>query len=549
MTLPGPERLTLLCQFCSDLWGAPLDKVHKQEPAVLNQSQTQLQVSFLDLTPYLAAMHRLWPDMESKILIRQEYIDALAYLKDRSAEAASGCVILGQPGIGKTLFLIYVLIDRLRSKEPVALQMLPGYYLLFDDRQVTAHPSDDHNPFWKREREWKHPIWMLSNTSDRVQVPCDAFRFYTGYIVQASSPSEAHWKGWLKERMGFAYVMDVPSPPEMASIAHILNLDQAKCANIVSLWGPSIRIMVTIARRPAQEEQHQRAARSAAARLAMHPTLLGQLTSPSFDNKSLSSLIVFVRPHRDRSGHVNRAQPSPWIPTQYLVELMAKDLQKVTADIPCTWKGLAPPEHLPDALKPAPAIFCKLEEVSLNEPFYWRPNAPNFPGIDGVLFDGKAVYAIQATVALSRKHSTIETGLKEVKKQLPAAFRNGLFRVIFAAVDEEKMISLMNGEKLQDVPIGGCVVSLDSSQPLLFPGRKFDAAERGWEKKSGREEGAVRKEMTENVYNLNPNNNPKHTHTTTWDNLSIMARILHSNWGFVPREVNGKGTYHVDRCV
>ncbi|KAJ8462021.1 hypothetical protein ONZ45_g18085 [Pleurotus djamor] len=312
----------------------------------------------------------------------------------------------------------------------------------------------------------------------------------------------------------------------------------------------------------------------------MHPTLLGQLTSPSFDNKSLSSLIVFVRPHCDGSGHINRAQPSPWIPTQYLVELIAKDLQTVAAvdqrrffavlmahpysrtaagwlfeawvhtrfssgkDIPCTWKGLAPPEHLPDALKPAPAIFCKLEEVSLNEPFYWRPSAPTFPGIDGVLFDGKAVYAIQATVALSRKHGTIETGLKEVKKHLPAAFRKGLFRVIFAAVDEEKMISLMNGEKLQDVPIGGCVVSLDSSQPLLFPGRKFNAAERGWEKESGREEGlgAVRKEMAQNAYNLNPKNNPKNTHTTTtWDNLSTMARVLHSDWGFVPREVDGKG--------
>ncbi|KAJ8509121.1 hypothetical protein ONZ45_g8682 [Pleurotus djamor] len=507
MSLPDSYELSLFRQFYLDLWGASRDKLHKKETAMLNQEQTQL--SFLDLTPHLAAMEILWSDIESKILIRQEYIDALAYLRGKAARSrpASGCVILGQPGIGKTLFLIYVFIERLCSKEPVALQMAAHYYLLFDDRQVIAHLSDNSSPLRKHRT-----IWMLSNASDRVQVPCHAFRFCIGYIIQASSPSEAHWKGWLKERTGLTYVMDVPSPHEMASVAHILNLDQAKCANIVSLWGPSIRIIVKIAREPAQEAQYQRAARSAAGRLAMNPALLRQLTSPSFDSKALSSLIVFVRPHRDGSGPVNRAKPSPWIPTQHLVELTAKALQAVAEadqakfftvliahpysraaagwlfeawvhtrfssgkDIPCTWKGLASSENLPAAIKPAPATFCKLSEVSPTVPFYWRrPSAPNFPGVDGVLFDGEAVYVIQATV--SGKHGTVETGLNEVKKDLPAALRKVLFRVIFAAVDQETMVGLMNGEKLsQEVPIGGCVVSLNS-QPLLLPGRKFDEAE------------------------------------------------------------------------
>ncbi|KAJ8517233.1 hypothetical protein ONZ45_g5568 [Pleurotus djamor] len=467
----------------------------------------------LPFEPRGPAMEILWPNIESKILIRQEYVDTLAYLRNKSARSskASGCVILGQPGIGKAFFLIYVLIDRLYNKEPVALQMSAHYYLLFDDRQVTAHLSDNSSPLWKRRNVWKHPIWMLSNASEHVRGPCDAFRYYTGYIVQASPPSHAHWKGWLKERTGLMYVMDVPSSSEIASIAHILNLDQAKCANIVSQWGPSARIMVSLAREPEQEVQYQRAARSGAWRLSRRPYLLGMMTSPSFDSETLSSLIVFVRPGRDGSGLTNRVHPSPWIPTQYLAELMAKALQTVSAadqtrfftnlmansysltaaewlseawvhtrfssgeDIPCTWKGLAPFEHLPAALKPAPATFCRLDEVSPNEPFYWRPSAPDFPGINGVLFDGQAVYAIQATV--SREHSTVVTGLQEVKKKLPAALHNGPLRVIFAAVDQEKMIRLMNGEKLLgDVPIGGCVVSL-GSQPLLFPGRKFDEAE------------------------------------------------------------------------
>lgn len=116
---------------------------------------------------------------------------------------------------GKTLFLIYALIECLGRKQAVALQTCPGYYLLFSDKTVTAHLEGDCSPLRA------HPgIWMLTNASDLVPRPCTAFQFhYGGFIIQASSDSRAHWKGWVKELNGTWFVMDVPSPIEVVSLA------------------------------------------------------------------------------------------------------------------------------------------------------------------------------------------------------------------------------------------------------------------------------------------------------------------------------------------
>ncbi|KAJ8515991.1 hypothetical protein ONZ45_g6673 [Pleurotus djamor] len=53
-----------------------------------------------------------------------------------------------------------------------------------------------------------------------------------------------------------------------------------------------------------------------------------------------------------------------------------------------------------------------------------------------------------------------------------------------------------------------------------------------WEKKTGREEGSFRKEMTENAMK---------SVSVTWDGFVGVARVLHSDWGFKPSEVDGKG--------
>lgn len=51
--------------------------------------------------------------------------------------------------------------------------------------------------------------------------------------------------------------------------------------------------------------------------------------------------------------------------------------------------------------------------------FYWFPSVVNFPGIDGILFDGKDIYLLQATI--SNEHRRPDDGLKKVWEIIGAA--------------------------------------------------------------------------------------------------------------------------------
>ena len=101
------------------------------------------------------------------------------------------------------MFLIYVLIVCLGHEQPVALEMLPGFYLLFRGGPPTVHASRDVEAL-----EDLPDIWLLSNASNRVIEPCDAFQLDEGFLLQASSPAERHWKGWTKEKNSQLYMMD-----------------------------------------------------------------------------------------------------------------------------------------------------------------------------------------------------------------------------------------------------------------------------------------------------------------------------------------------------
>lgn len=45
-------------------------------------------------------------------------------------------------------------------------------------------------------------------------------------------------------------------------------------------------------------------------------------------------------------------------------------------------------------------------------PFYWRPSSNNFPGIDAILHDGAAIWAVQVTIA--SHHKKADKGLEKV---------------------------------------------------------------------------------------------------------------------------------------
>ena len=66
---------------------------------------------------------------------------------------------------------------------------------------------------------------------------------------------------------------------------------------------------------------------------------------------------------------------------------------------------------------------------------YWFPSVVNFPGIDGILVNGKHLFLLQATIADS--HRRPDDGLKNVWKAIGAAFAQ-LYNWHFVMVTDQK---------------------------------------------------------------------------------------------------------------
>jgi hypothetical protein len=111
-------------------------------------------------------------------------------------------LILGQPGIGKTWFLSYVLVRRRLEGKPIIFQV--GSYLGGDSRlnAVTHYLIDGHGV---RELDERPPLFQLKNSD--IWVLADQTPFgnprelaeHNWLVVVTSSPREANYKYIVRE--------------------------------------------------------------------------------------------------------------------------------------------------------------------------------------------------------------------------------------------------------------------------------------------------------------------------------------------------------------
>ncbi|KAF8584001.1 hypothetical protein K439DRAFT_1617083 [Ramaria rubella] len=189
----------------SIIYEKTIDRLPSYNPNYPDSSITTYSV--VDLSS-CHTVHPIFPQDHSTILERSEYRDILLKLDnlDRKRRRYSGGVaVTGQPGIGKTFFLYYILIKRLLEGKCTVLQDRVPYFLFFGDagcREIqitdTQHADLSDKPYAMRQ------TWILVDSNDAMEKPaqfatgrlCDAF------VVQASSPWISRWKGWVKERGG-----------------------------------------------------------------------------------------------------------------------------------------------------------------------------------------------------------------------------------------------------------------------------------------------------------------------------------------------------------
>ncbi|KAH9930687.1 uncharacterized protein B0H18DRAFT_1093567 [Fomitopsis serialis] len=366
------------------------------------------------------------------LIIRDEYVQLRKMMEEGNLRDKRAIVVVGQPGIGKTTFLLYLLLHRLERRLPTAVQLSPHFYNIFDEEGATARAINK--------------CWALSDSNTDIVMPCAPFRNRAKFVIQATSPRPERWKEWLKQKMGRLVISALPKVLEIGAILKELQFDPSSTLCLVRKWGPSIRNIICIT--------EDLLARASAVHICADPLSVNAMSGKGRKADSEGSNLVFLRPHREAG---DLWQSVPFIPTKYLSDIFEEYRSRLSNDrslqlfrafsphsytrAPGGWvhetnmharlsrgapalrifrdqdeKEMLPSSHL------LPGTAAGIKTIGVRDSFYWFPCVSNFPGIDGVLGDTDGnIYTVQATIA--EEHPTPVEGLQEVWRRLKVAVR------------------------------------------------------------------------------------------------------------------------------
>lgn len=126
--------------------------------------------------------------------------------------------------IGKSCFIAYAVVERLRKKQPVAVQILvessDECYALFSEDGVKLYSGYAQEPL-----RFHKGIWALSDSNEGVTIPAFALRKTPDvHVFQTTSPKRERWKEWTKQRGIMRYIMNLWSDEEISALAYVPKL-------------------------------------------------------------------------------------------------------------------------------------------------------------------------------------------------------------------------------------------------------------------------------------------------------------------------------------
>ncbi|OBZ68816.1 hypothetical protein A0H81_10998 [Grifola frondosa] len=139
------------------------------------------------------------------ILIREEYDAMLQEIEiyHSEVERGGGIIITGQPGIGKSLLLIYILFKKLLAEEPVLFQPdNPNEIIIFCEAGVFSYPAMSSPRYLAKFAE-THGVSRaiaLVDSNDKINNPPICILNPSPiFVVQTPSPAHEH-RRWSKEK-------------------------------------------------------------------------------------------------------------------------------------------------------------------------------------------------------------------------------------------------------------------------------------------------------------------------------------------------------------
>ncbi|KAF8127068.1 hypothetical protein EV363DRAFT_1347083 [Boletus edulis] len=229
---------------------------------------------------------------EGYILVAEEYRNAMSEFRNNIQHYKKGACIFGQHGIGKSTFLVYAIIERLRERQPVAVQVplsgQKGPYILFTRSGTTIHNHDDPT---------------LHNYAFRVAPGSDEHI----RVFRTSSSADKHW-GWSVTSGLCAYIMDLWSFEEIENLGRfVLNYEPEVIGTMLSLareYGPVPATLREISVNPGLRDQFRGMVEGSISRAVAN-----------------RDTIFFIRPLRKSDPiRVSRSAYEVYVPTKTLVD-------------------------------------------------------------------------------------------------------------------------------------------------------------------------------------------------------------------------------------
>ncbi|KAF9219036.1 hypothetical protein BS17DRAFT_790224 [Gyrodon lividus] len=493
-SVQSEKWLTALREFVRAVWGNETI-FKKQHYRLSGADSAERVVEYLDFGVYFWALRRLLPGSrlgDGKLLVRTEYNLAMEAFEE---DYQTGAYIIGQPGIGKSYFLLYALIERLRKRQPVAFQFHPNTYAFFMETSVTLHSEGSTSPLDDSDLS----IWALSDSNADITIPAYAFRTAGVRVFQATSPNARRWKEWTKQASVEPYVMDFWSVEETADLASLLNLDVERMTDFATAWGGVPRTLLTLFNSPSSDSDFESKINEAAYdAITSAPTFIRSLQRLDVE-KSGPSSVIFVKPRQDSTGRIYRRQPAIYIPTPRIVDILATNIIQHDAAVKTSFFAILESHsttrnsagamyerwfhsfflsgqsieywchdgNIPRTLQLATRLVCTNDELrGAAPPFYWLPSKTNFPGIDGAFFVGGNIFAIQVTLAYN--HSTPQTSLDHLWTLLPPEKRALRWNVLFVGLSKGQVwnaskqwsgkLTIGTSTRKTTVPVGWCAL-------------------------------------------------------------------------------------------
>jgi hypothetical protein len=451
----------------------------------------------MDLSKYPKFFDPIMGDNGS-LLVRNEY-EVVEEVVKNSERYIGGIMITGQPGIGKSYCLVYLLVHRLLRKKPTFLQMLESAAYLFCERGIYKFNPNSHgiDPDVLRrdikalrvDLEGENRAILLIDSSATLTMPPSVYEGLQCYTVQAASPRKDR-AYWMKQVIAKKHFMHPWSWHEIVagnSLQKVPVPDVEFLRKVFEVLGPCARECYTV-RTDFRLSEYMVDVKESITKLTLEKTR--DLFDSNSSNPEVSHKIILVRPKEwsrrsrvsdFRSKAIGTECVGIWMEkaqakAEEYFELCQGGSQRVFAGslfenlvhnaflgkgktrgslqskqaVKMEWKGKKfKTTETPADLDIPESLRLKMFSsgsgvIEAEEGVYYRPDYANFPTADSFYVDANGrLTLIQCTISSS--HSINVRGLDKIQQRLcvsgavvSKATKQKPWRIVFVVPPEAK---------------------------------------------------------------------------------------------------------------